>query len=118
MADSHYEVKKSHFQSLIVEVTFDRLVNLLVRGIRIGHCQTLMAPPGAPRGWGLGVVEKIFGIQKLLSFDSELFETYKYQVFKIMNILRKIEFFFLSPGGAGWKATSITGQFTLTPSYC
>ena len=61
-ADSHYEAKKSHFQSLIIEVTFDRFVNLLVRGIRIGYCQTLMGPPGAPRGWGPGVVVRIVGI--------------------------------------------------------
>ena len=54
-----------------------------------------MAPPGAPRGWGPGVVVKIFGIKKLVSFDSELFETYKYQVFKIIIILTKKNEFFL-----------------------
>ena len=77
-----------------MKVTYDRFVNLLVRGIRIGHCQTLMGPPGAPRGWGPGVVVKIFGNKKLFSSDSESFETYKYQVFKITVI-------FLSPGRAG-----------------
>ena len=47
-----------------------------------------------------GVVEKNFGIKKLVSFDSESFETYKYQVLKIMIILTKNRVF-LSPGGAG-----------------
>ena len=32
---------------------------------------------------------KIFGNKKLVSFDSESFETYKYQVLKIMMILTK-----------------------------
>ena len=49
-ADSHFEAKKSHFQNLIIVFTFDVFVNVLVRGIKTGNYQTLMAPPGAPRG--------------------------------------------------------------------
>ena len=62
-----------------------------------------MAPPEAPRSWGPGVVVKIFGNKKLVSFDSESFETYKYQVFKIMIILTKIDLFFQIPGVLGEK---------------
>ena len=68
MSKSHFEAKKFHFQNFIIVVTYDVFVNILVRGIKTVNCQTLMAPPGAPRGLkGLmaGDSGKIFWYKKV-----------------------------------------------------